>query len=399
MNEAEWRRLISWRPPRETLQSGIGTWLGLFTAVLLLIHAGAPSPLIIACLVGVTCVLMAALRWRIGLIAVIVLLVAGLALRASLTAIGSDVLTVTRAAIDLALSGGNPYGHGFAESRPPGAPYAYGPVALLWYLPARTDPVRLELLVSYALLGLLAARGRMLGLAVYATMPALIATASDGSNDTSAGLLILIALLLALRSPWVGAFALAVASAFKLYALAWLPPLLVYGGVATLLPFLAGTLLTWGPAVLLWDPKNILTSLQQAEAIHDNSFYSLAFAVDERFGLPRTAFDVGRYVAGGLLAASSWSFVRSARSFIVVGVAVFLATLFLGWWSTYAYFAAIAPVICWHLDDWLGLPRVVWPTDPVGRLTTFVDRRWPVRRPWAEGPLATPDVSSAPTQP
>jgi hypothetical protein len=398
VNQAQLRRLTSWLPPRETLKSGIGIWLGLFTAVLLLLHPGSPSPLTIACLIGVTCLLMAALRWRIGLIAVVGLLVVGVALRAVPGPPGSDVLTVVRAAMELALAGGNPYGHGFVESRPPGAPYAYGPVALLWYLPSRTDPVQLELLMTYVTLGLLGARGRVLGLAVYATMPPLVALASDGSNDSSAGLLILIALLVALRSPWLGAFALAVAAAFKLYALAWLPPLVVYGGLATLLPFLAGTLLTWGPAIVLWDAKNILVSLQQAEAIHDNAYYSLAFAAN-RFGVPRTVFDTGRFVAGGALAASSWIFVRSARSFIVVGTAVFLATLFLGWWSTYAYFAAIAPVICWHLDDWLGLPRVAWPLDPVGRITEWVDRRWPVRQPSPVGPLGTPDVSSAATQP
>jgi hypothetical protein len=391
-------RLTSWRPPRETLQSGIGTWLGLFTAVLLLLRTGSPSPLVILCLIGVTCLLMAALRWRLGWIAVIVLLVAGLALRAALSTTGSDVLTVTRAALELALAGGNPYGHGYLESRPPGAPFAYGPLALLWYLPVRTDPVRIELIVSFLLLGLFAARGRVLGLAVYAMLPALISTASDGSNDTSAGLLILIALLLAPRSPWIGGLALAFASAFKLYALAWVPPLLVYGGLASLLPFLAGMLLTWGPAALLWDPKNILKSLQDAEGIHNNAYYSLALALTDWFQPPKAALDVLRFGAGGVLAASSWIFVRSSRSFIVVGVAVFLVTLFLGWWSTYAYFAAIAPVICWHLDDWLGLPRVVWPTDPVGRLTSLVDRHWPVLRPPSRPSLLDTDVSSAAAQ-
>jgi hypothetical protein len=398
VNQAQLRRLTSWLPPRETAQSGLGIWLGLFTAVLLLFHPGSPSPLTVGCLIGVTCLLLAALRWRIGLIAVVGLLVVGVLLRATVGPPGSDVLTVVRAAMELALAGGNPYGHGFVESRPPGAPYAYGPVALLWYLPSRTDPVQLELLVTYLTLGLLAARGRVLGLAVFATLPPLVAIASDGSNDSSAGLLILIALLLALRIPWLGAFALAVAAAFKLYALAWLPPLLVYGGLATLWPFLAGTLLTWGPAIVLWDAKNILASLQRAEAIHDNPYYSLA-SVAQRFGLPRTAYDVGRFVAGGLLAASSWIFVRSARSFVVVGTAAFLATLFLGWWSTYAYIAAIAPVICWHLDDWLGLPRVAWPFDPVGRITDLVDRRWPVRQPSPVGLLRTPDVSSAAPKP
>ena len=60
---------------------------------------------------------------------------------------------------------------------------------------------------------------------------------------------------------------------------------------------------------------------------------------------------------------------------------VFAATLFLGWWGTFAYFAAVAPILCWNLDDWLGLGsgRVVWPGDPVRRVTTWADRRWPVR--------------------
>jgi hypothetical protein len=154
-------------------------------------------------------------------------------------------------------------------------------------------------------------------------------------------------------------------------------------------------LLTWGPAVVLWDPARILTSLRSAEAIHEAPYYSLAVPVGERFDVPRDVYNVLRFTAGGLLALSSWLFVRSSRSFIGIGIAVFLATLFLGWWSTFAYFAAIAPVICWHLDDWLGLPRVVWPSDPVGRFTIMVDRRWPVRAPSPAGPLKGPDVSSA----
>jgi len=65
-------------------------------------------------------------------------------------------------------------------------------------------------------------------------------------------------------------------------------------------------------------------------------------------------------------------------------VAIFLVTMFTGWWSTFAYLAAIAPIICWHLDDWLGLgrQRVVWPGDPVGQLSDWVDTRWPILKPW-----------------
>ena len=40
---------------------------------------------------------------------------------------------------------------------------------------------------------------------------------------------------------------------------------------------------------------------------------------------------------------------------IVVGTLVYLVTLFGGTWATFAYFAAIAPVLCLRVDDWLGL--------------------------------------------
>jgi hypothetical protein len=30
--------------------------------------------------------------------------------------------------------------------------------------------------------------------------------------------------------------------------------------------------------------------------------------------------------------------------------------MFGGYWGSYAYLGAIAPIICWRLDDWLGIP-------------------------------------------
>ena len=62
--------------------------------------------------------------------------------------------------------------------------------------------------------------------------------------------------------------------------------------------------------------------------------------------------------------------VKSARSFVVTGAVIYVATLYTGWWSTFAYLAALAPIVCWHLDDWLGLgdQRARWPGDPVGRV-------------------------------
>jgi hypothetical protein len=366
----------------QTRQDGIGIWLGLFIAVLLLFQTGTPPSAVVMCLILVTAVLLASLRWRIGFLGVAVLVVVAIVLR--LDTMGhafSDVLTVTRAAIEFMLAGGNPYGHGYQQSTPPGAPFAYGPLALVWYLPARSEPVKLELFIALVLLGVFALRGRMLGLAVYATLPPLIVTAADGSNDTSAGLLLLIALLIAIRAPRAGAVALAIAVAFKPYALAWLIPLAAYGGLPVLISFALATIVAWGPALLLWGPQNILTSLQKAESIHEVPYYSLAYPLVERAHVPEPVFALLRFVAGAFVALATFSLVRSARSFIVAGGAIFLATLYLGWWSTFAYVAAIAPILCWHLDDWLGLPRLVWPGDPVGALSRAVDRRWPILRP------------------
>jgi hypothetical protein len=291
---------------------------------------------------------------------------------------------VTEAAAREMLAGGSPYGHGFEASLPPGAPFAYGPLALVWYLPSLDDPGRLELLASFVVLGLLAIRGRPLGLAIYAVTPAFVVAAADGSNDTTAGLLILAALLAAVRVPILGAVLLAVAVAFKPYALAWLPGLLGFAGVAApLAAFIVASAVLWLPALIAWGPSSIVWSFREADALHARPYYSLAYALgaSPEAGVPKVAWDVLRFGAGIALALLNVLLVRTAAALIVGGALVFAATLFLGWWGTFAYLAAVAPVLCWHLDDWLGFGsgRVAWPGDPVRRVTSYVDRVAPVR--------------------
>jgi hypothetical protein len=329
----------------------------------------------------VVATLFVSLRFRIGPAVVVVLLAVGVLMRSAFIGFGqSDVLAVTDMAIDHMLAGGNPYGVGYPGPSSTGAPFAYGPLALLWYLPS-TDPLVVEMGVSLLILLVLAIRGHLLGLAAYAASAVLLVTASDGSNDTSAGLFVLVALLAAQRSALAGGALLGLAVAFKPYALAWLPPLLVFWGPgAALLGFGAAALATWGPVLLIWGPASVLTSLRMAEAVHQRAYYSLAYGLSTDPAL-RGLLESLRLVAGGLLAAASWLVVRSPASMIVWGSAIFLVTLFTGYWSTFAYFAALAPVLCWHLDEWLGLGegRVRWPTDPVGRLSAWVDARWPIR--------------------
>ena len=373
--------LRSWAAQRPTIARDGAVWLALLVATLLLAGVGTPRTTQVFCLLLVVATLFLSLRFRVGAAAVIVLVMVGVLMRSAFIGFGqSDVLTVTGMAIDHVLAGGNPYGVGYPGPSPTGAPFAYGPLALLWYLPS-TDAQIVERGVSLFILLLLAVRGRPLGLAVYAASSVLLVTASDGSNDTSAGLFLLLALLAAQRSALAGGALLGLAVAFKPYALAWLPPLVVFWGPgAALLGFGAVALATWGPVLLIWGPGSVLTSLRLAEAVHGRAYYSLAYGLSTDPAL-RPLLESSRFVAGGLLAGASWLVVRSPASMILWGMAIFLVTLFAGHWSTFAYFAALAPVICWHIDEWLGLAdgRVRWPTDPVGRLSAWVDARWPIR--------------------
>ena len=369
------------RPARTT---ELAVWLALIVAIVGLLQAGTPPRVTVLSLIVVAATLAVSLRWRIGPAAVLILLAVGIALRLAPATGFSDVLVVTEAASREMLAGGNPYGHGFAESVPPGAPFAYGPLALLWYLPSLDRPGSMELLASLVVLILLALRGRPLGLAIYAVTPAFVVSATDGSNDTTAGLLLLVALLTAVRWPLAGAVLLAVATAFKPYALAWLPGLLAYAGsVWPLVAFMAASAVAWLPAAVAWGPESLLWSFRRADEIHVQPYYSLAYGLGSPEGVPKAAWQALRVGIGVLLAVLSLRLVRSAASFVIVGTLVFGATLFLGFWSTFAYLAAVAPVICWHLDDWLGLgaQRVVWPGDPVRTVTRWADRRWPVVHP------------------
>ena len=355
-------------------------WLALVVALALLLQTGTPPRAVVLSAIVVGAALAYSLRWRLSGGAIVVLVLVGLALRAVPSSGFSDVLAVTEAASREMLAGGNPYGLGYDASIPPGAPFAYGPLALLWYLPSLADPGRLELLASFVVLGLLALRGRPLGLAIYAVTPAFVVAAGDGSNDTTAGLLILVALLAAVRVPILGAVLLAAAVAFKPYALAWLPGLIGFAGIAPLLAFLAASALFWLPAVMAWGTGSLWWSFREAEALHQNPYYSLAYGLGSGNDVPKELWGVLRLSAGLVAGLLNLLYVRSAAGLIIGGTLVFAATLFLGWWGTFAYLSAVAPVICWHLDDWLGLGgRVVWPGDPVRRVTTWADMAIPVR--------------------
>ena len=314
--------------------------------------------------IGLT--LVASVRWQLKWVPVVVLVLCGIALRLSVAGKeASDVADVTSNAIRMMTAGFDPYGIGYMVSRPMGAAFPYGPVALLWYLPFRSDPALLEFLVSVGLLlyfGVRAANGRPIGLVVMALAPPLVLAAMDGSNDTSAGFLILLAIALGVRRPALGAAALAVAVAFKPYAVAWVPAFLVWAGLPALLAFVGASLVAWAPVLFHWGIESYLRSLAMAQQTHmRQAYWSVAAILDGILpGAAPRALETIRYVIAGGVAVIGARFARSLDGVIVVGTLAFVLAQFGGYFGSYVYLAAVAPVLCWRVDDWLrmGLPEL-----------------------------------------
>jgi hypothetical protein len=357
-------RVLALLPPR----GRSGPWiLALSIALLLAFQPMWADATAIAVSGAIGLTLVAAFRWQLRWLPVIVLILCGLALRlAVIDREASDVADVTRMAILAMIGGDNPYGVGYWASRPEGAAFPYGPVALLWYLPFRIDPAMLELLVSMALtgyFGIRAARGRPIGLAIFALAPPLVLASMDGSNDTSAGLFILAALAIGSRWPIAGASILAIAVAFKPYAVAFLPGFILWAGLASLVAFVATSVVAWSPVLFNWGVESYLRSLAMAQGTHlRDAYWSLA-AVVERIvpGVDARVLETLRYFAAGAVGVLGALKVRSMDGVIVVGTLAFVIAQFGGYFGSYVYIAAVAPVLCWRIDDWLqmGLPEFV----------------------------------------
>ncbi len=362
MTVSSMRRLLR-VPPR----GRSGTWLfTLGIALVLAIQPNWPDRTAIAVAGALALTLVAAARWQLRWLPVLVVVGCGIALRLATFHIqGSDVSDVTKVAIMTVQYGGDPYGVGYISSRPVGAPFPYGPLALLWYLPSVQDPRLIEFAVSIGLMlyfALRAGRGRPVGLAIFALAPPLVLATVDGSNDTSAGLLILAALVVAARKPWAGAVLLAAAVAFKPYAIAWVPPLILWAGIPTLVAFVAASIVVWAPVLFYWGLASYLRSLAMAQDTHlRQAYWSLGSIVDAFVPNAGKALETIRYFVSGAVAVVAGMRVKSIDGVIVVGAIVFVIAQFGGNFGSYVYLGAVAPILCWRIDDWLrrGLPEVL----------------------------------------
>jgi hypothetical protein len=93
-----------------------------------------------------------------------------------------------------------------------------------------------------------------------------------------------------------------------------------------------------------------------------DAYWSLA-AVVERIvpGVDARVLETLRYFAAGAVGVLGALKVRSMDGVIVVGTLAFVIAQFGGYFGSYVYVAAVAPILCWRVDDWLrmGLPELV----------------------------------------
>ncbi len=123
----------------------------------------------------------------------------------------ADQVPVAQAALSTVLAGGNPYGHGYAASIPPGAPFPYGPLALVASIPG----IWMEFVAAIATMALMARYRAWLALGIYAAAPLATSMTLSGTNDILPGLFITLGLLALRDRSWTGALWLALAAGIK----------------------------------------------------------------------------------------------------------------------------------------------------------------------------------------
>ena len=284
----------------------------------------------------------------------------------------SDVLRATREAIEVFLLGhGNPYTHVFTSTDPIGSPFPYPPGEFLFYLPAYLwfdDITRVDLLISIATTACFVIAGFRVGFGRVAVPAMLYATwlyssfhAGDGSNDTSAAFLVILAIvLLALHERWpnrllfiLSAVAFGWAVAFKQFAVFVLVPTVRYLAVnvdARWRPYLAitvGTIAAFGLPFFVQDPGAFLGQQLAALTFHtERDGVNIASALaGVGMVLPAGVFTVLELTAAaGLLLWTAIKPLRNLGQVTLVGSLAITVVILLAWWTSQAYWLYVGSV-------------------------------------------------------
>lgn len=236
-----------------------------------------------------------------------------------------DQMAVSRAALGVISGGGNPWGFGYAESVPPGAPFPYGPLAAFTSILG----VPGEVAAMAGILLILAWSRALITLALLGAWIAWIDLGVCGINDQVPALLLLAGLLLLERRRLPGALLVALSVGIKPYAAAWIPPLMGFGGVTVSVALLAATALAWLPA-LWWGPRSYLDSIELARGVHARPENTLNMPALRILALP---------------VAIAGLFVRRWSTAVLTGALIFLIVLFLDFWASFGYWLVVLPPV------------------------------------------------------
>jgi hypothetical protein len=335
----------------------------------------------------------------------------------------SDVLAATHEAIAVLLRGGNPYDHFYELTRPPGSPMPYPPGALLVHLPGyvasgmigvqATEVVLAGVtMAAFAWLGVrISWLAALPALAVYAAIPNLVVLSLDGSNDTGVGALLVLAILAVMWALERGADVRALLLAGVVGGLAVgtkqtaLPIVLLLGlllwqrhgrpAAARYAAGALGLLLVISLPFLLMDPLAYLRGLTGFLGVHDD-VYGWNIWTFVR-GIGWTVWEPAPAAALNLL-ASAFALVvavavryRSLAGAVAGGLLMTLVALLTARWTTYAYFAMIAPVAV--LLPLLVLWERRWRS--TGESAAEVPTGQPADEPTASQPTVPPWQSTA----
>jgi hypothetical protein len=389
---SEWWR--SARSDPAELEAGAYFALGIF---LLLTLSGRgidllPSPARMAVVLAWPLVAIGFLVTRRVSIVVAYVIAGGLVLRwVDFPGTGSDHLAATAEGIRVLVTGGNPYDHVYMDTRPPGQPVSQPPGEFLVHLPgfiwARLYGVMFtQLALSAAFMAgiaLLASRISWLAglpaLAAYAALPNLIFLTIDGSNDTGTGVLLagaVVALAAAIqqgpssRGLRASGLALGLAMSTK-------QTTLLVGVVLVL--FVWQRLGTWGVMryagaaivflaalsvpFLLVGPQEYLAGLLKFIGAHEDVYGWNIWIFGQNFGV--ATWDEGRIAiltvatTGAALLLVTMRRFGTLASAVLASVVATMVLLLTVRWTTFAYFAMVAPLL-------VSLPLLaVW------------ERRWP----------------------
>lgn len=364
-----------------------GTWIALAVIVLVVLSGRGqdllPSParLAIVLIWPVVAVLYA---WsRSAWVVVFGMIAAGFVLRwvEFWPGGGSDVLPGTTEWIRTFLSGQDPYSHFYTSTQPPGSPVPYPPIQFYLHLPGyllwehtgvRFTQIALATVAMIAF-GVLAARiswvTGLVALALYAVLGNLVTITVDGGMDTGFG----VALLFAVLATWwalttgfeisptrLAGVATAVAIGVKqpggLLAVVLFIFVVRRGGFRAASQFLLAVVVTLiGAALpfLLLSFPTFIQGLTSFIGVHDTAYGWNIWVLADQLSWPTpdvklaTVLNIAAMLGAlGALTAVLFIQVRPRMSTCVLAGAIVLLVAFLTLrWSSYSYYAALAPLI------------------------------------------------------